>query len=127
VLRNPRKPRNGQQSPSDRFIIGTTLSPLDQAIDLTDAEFEEALSGTNRERRSRTRPETTVPSGEFIRKVRGGRPQNGLLIIYPIDPVEAKVEATDRPVISVVVSFPNSDEADSRVYLINSVQQRQES
>ena len=57
----------------------------------------------------------------------GGRPQNGLLIIYPIDPVEAEVEPTDRPVISVVISFPNSDAADSRVYLINTVQQRQES
>jgi hypothetical protein len=127
VLRNPRKPRNGQQSPENRFIIGTTLSPLDQAIDLTDAEFEEALSRTNRERRSRTKPETNVPSGEFIRRVRGGRPQNGLLIIYPIDPDKAEVEPTERPVISVVVSFPDSDAADSRVYLINSVQQRQES
>jgi hypothetical protein len=127
VLRNPRKPRNGQQSPDDRFIIGTTLSPRDQAIDLTDSEFEEALLRTNRERRSRTDSETNVPSGEFIRKVRGGRPQNGLLIIYPIDPDKAEVEPTDRPVISVVVSFPDSDAADSRVYLINSVQQRQES
>ncbi|MEH2565017.1 Z1 domain-containing protein [Bradyrhizobium sp. AZCC 2289] len=127
VLRNPRKPRNGQQSPDDRFIIGTTLSPLDQAIDLTDSEFEEALFRTNRERKSRTDSETNVPSGEFIRKVRGGRPQNGLLIIYPIDPDKAGVEPTNRPVISVVVSFPDSDAADSRVYLINSVQQRQES
>jgi hypothetical protein len=126
VLRSPRI-RDGEQPAENRFIIGTTLSPLDQAIDLTDAEFEEALSRTNQERRSRTKPETNVPSGEFIRKVRGGRPQNGLLIIYPIDPVEANVEPTDRPVISVVVSFPDSDAADSRVYLINSVQQRQES
>lgn len=126
VLRKPRD-REGQQAPENRFIIGTTLSPLDQAIDLTDAEFEEALSRTNTERRSRAKSGTAVPSGEFIRKVRGGRPQNGLLIIYPIDPVEAKVEVTDRPVISVVVSFPDSDAADSRVYLINSVQQRQES
>ena len=115
VLRNPRKARDGQQAPDDRFIIGTTLSPLDQAIDLTDAEFEQALTRTNLERRSRsrTKPETNVPSGEFIRKVRGGRPQNGLLIIYPIDPGEAKVEPTDCPVISVVVSFPDSDAADS--------------
>jgi hypothetical protein len=127
VLRNPRTPRDGQQLPEDRFIIGTTLSPLDQAIDLSDAEFEEALARTNRERLSRTKPPTDVPSGEFIRKVRGARPQNGLLIIYPIDPDEAKVEQTDRPVISVVVSFPDSDAADKRVYLVNSVQQRQDS
>ncbi len=125
VLRTPRKRRNGQQASGDRFIIGTTLSPLDQAIDLTDAEFEAALIRTNRERRSRSEPETNVPSGEFIRKVRGSRPQNGLLIIYPIDPDRAEVEPTNRPVISVVVSFPDSDRADRRVYLINSVQQRE--
>ncbi|RWP10970.1 MAG: hypothetical protein EOR00_29710 [Mesorhizobium sp.] len=127
ILRTPREPRNGKALPDDRFIIGTTLSPLDQAIDLTDAEFNTALTMTNRERLSRSKPQTKVPSGEFIRKVRGARPQNGLLIIYPIDPDEAKVESTERPVISVVVSFPDSDAADKRVYLINSVQQREES
>lgn len=128
VLRSPRT-RNGQQSTEDRFIIGTTLSPLDQAIDLTDAEFDQALAWTNRERRSRGRAQTdtNVPSGEFIRRVRGTRPQNGLLIVYPIDPEQAGVEPTDRPVISVVVSFPDSDAADKRVYLINSVRQREES
>nr|WP_256469988.1 Z1 domain-containing protein [Bradyrhizobium sp. 177] len=126
VLRSPRV-REGEQPPENRFIIGTTLSPLDQAIDLTDAEFREALARTNQERRSRTKNETDIPSGKFIRKVRGGRPQNGLLIIYPIDPDKAEVEPTERPVISVVVSFPDSEAADSRVYLINSVQQRQES
>ncbi|AXA74362.1 Z1 domain-containing protein [Achromobacter xylosoxidans] len=126
VLREPRKPRNARPSPTNRFIIGTALSPIDQAIDLTDAEFEEALSHTNRERKSRKLSNTDIPSGEYIRKVRGRRPQNGLLIIYPIDPDKAKVEPTDRPVISVVVSFPDSSAADKRVYLINSVQQRED-
>jgi hypothetical protein len=126
VERQPRQPRNGKSLPTDRFTIGTTLSPLDQAIDLSEDEFAEALARTNRERRSRSKGETSVPSGEFIRKVRGTRPQNGLLIIYPIDATLAEVEPTDRPVISVVVSFPDSDAADKRVYLVNSVQQREE-
>lgn len=125
VERNPRQPRSGRPLPEDRFIIGTTLSPRDQAIDLTDSEFAQALARTNIERRSRTKGETDIPSGEYIRKVRGARPQNGLLIIYPIDPVLAKVDPTERPVISVVVSFPDSDAADKRVYLINSVKQRE--
>jgi hypothetical protein len=125
VLREPRKPRNARPLPMNRFIIGTALSPLDQAIDLTNEEFQDALSRTNIERRSRSVGETDVPSGEYIRKIRGRRPQNGLLIIYPIDPFEAKVETTHRPVISVVVSFPDSDAADKRIYLINSVLQRE--
>ena len=127
ILRAPREARGGKSLPDDRFIIGTALSPLDQAIDLTDDEFADALKRTNQERYSRKKPSTDVPSGEFIRKVRGARPQNGLLIVYPIDPDQAKVEATDRPVISVVISFPDSEAADERVYRINSVQQREES
>jgi hypothetical protein len=125
ILRSPREGRNGRPTPSDRFIIGTALSPLDQAIDLSDDEFEIALTTTNNERQTRSKPPTEVPSGEFIRKARGARPQNGLLIIYPIDPDQAEVEQTERPVISVVVSFPDSDAADKRVYLINSVRQRE--
>lgn len=125
ILRSPRESRNGKPMPGDRFIIGSALSPLDQAIDLTDEEFDSALIMTNNERLTRTKPPTDVPSGEFIRKARGARPQNGLLIIYPIDPVKAEVEKTERPVISVVVSFPDSDAADKRVYLINSVRQRE--
>lgn len=125
VERTPRQPRNGGPLPEDRFIIGTTLSPLDQAIDLDDVEFAQALARTNQERRSRSKQETDIPSGEFIRKVRGARPQNGLLIVYPIDPVLAGVDPTERPVISVVVSFPDSDAADKRVYLIGSVKQRE--
>lgn len=127
VEREPREPRNGKPLPSDRFIIGTALSPLDQAIDLSEDEFADALALTNTERASRRKGDTTVPSGEFIRKVRGKRPQNGLLIIYPIDPDLAKVEATDRPVVSVVVSFPDSSAAEKRVYLINTVKQREQS
>ncbi len=125
VERRPRQPRHGRAIPGDRFIVGTTLSPLDQAIDLTDDEFAVALERTNSERASRRKPRTEVPSGEYIRKLRGARPQNGLLIIYPIDPLKAEVDTDECPVISVVVSFPDSDRADKRVYLINSVKQRE--
>lgn len=126
ILRTPREAREGQTLPDDRFIIGTALSPLDQAIDLTNDEFAKALELTNRERLTRKKPPTDVPSGVFIRKVRGARPQNGLLIIYPIAPDEAKVEKTERAVISIVVSFPDSESADDRVYRINSVAAREE-
>ncbi len=126
VMRQPREGDEQGSGSGSRFIIGTALSPLDQAIDLTDQEFRDALERTNAERRSKSKAETDVPSGKFIRKVRGSRPQNGLLIIYPIDPDLAGVEETDRPVISVVVSFPDSEQADERVYRINSVLQRED-
>ena len=116
--------RDGNNSPG-RFTIRTALSPLDQAIDLTDDEFEQALNETNRERASRNKSQGDVPSGEFIRKARGKRPQNGLLIIYPIDPTKADIESKERPLIGIVVSFPDSPNAAKRIYLKNSVGQRE--
>ncbi len=116
--------RDGNNTPG-RFTIGTALSPLDQAIDLTDDEFEQALNATNAERASRNKKQGDVPSGEFIRKARGGRPENGLLIIYPIDPANAEVESKERPLIGIVVSFPDSPKAAKRIFLRNSVGQRE--
>ncbi len=124
VIRNSKEGEDGASSPY--FTIGTALSPLDQAIDLSDDEFATALDRTNSERRSRSKPDTDVPSGKCIRKIRGARPQNGLLIIYPIDPTLSALEGLDRPIISIVVSFPDSETADEQVYRINSVEQRAE-
>jgi len=127
VLSVKRTPKDDKGVGTDsRFTIGTALSPLDQAIDLSDEEFAIALDRTNRER-SRSQPETVVPSGKSIRKIRGARPQNGLLIIYPIDPTLSEIVDLERPIISIVVSFPDSETADERVYRINSVEQRADS
>ena len=77
----------GDRSTSTRFIVKSILNPPDEAIDLADDEFVEALRQTNDERRLAGQPETKRPSGPSVRAVRGRRPQNGLLIIYPLDPV----------------------------------------
>jgi hypothetical protein len=115
VKRTPRDDRMAD----DRYIVRTTLSPFDEAIDLTEEEFAEALAESNRER------QTDRPSGPIIRRVRGKRPKNGLLIVYPLDPDVANIE-TSRPVIGVVVSFPDSPTARRRLYLENTVRSREE-
>jgi hypothetical protein len=99
------------------------LSPFDEAIDLTEDEFAEALAETNRERQAVKKDPTDRPSGPSIRDVR--RPQNGLLIIYPLDPDVPKIK-TARPVIGVVVSFPDSPTATRRLYFENTVRIREE-
>jgi hypothetical protein len=121
VRRNPRTDR----STTARFIVKSILNPPDEAIDLSDEEFAEALRQTNQERRLEGKPEADRPSGPSVRAVRGVRPQNGLLIVYPIDPVLAEV-GTFRPLIGIVTSFPESETALQRLYLENTVRQREQ-
>ncbi|WP_119462718.1 Z1 domain-containing protein [Rhodospirillaceae bacterium SYSU D60014] len=121
IVRNPRVDR----STSTRFIVKSILNPPDEAIDLSDAEFAEALAQTNAERRLAGLAESDRPSGPSVRQIRGRRPQNGLLIIYPLDPKVADVD-TDRPVIGLVISFPDSATALQRLYLENVVRQREQ-
>lgn len=121
IVRNPRTDR----STATRFIVRSILNPPDEAIDLSDAEYASALAQTNAERRLSGQGETDRPSGPSIRAVRGQRPQNGLLIIYPLDPEKAGV-GTDRPLIGLVVSFPDSVTALQRVYLENTVSRREQ-
>jgi hypothetical protein len=121
-----RTPRN-DRSTADRYIVRTILSPFDEAIDLSDVEFQTALADTNQERQASGERPAGRPSGPSIRQVRGTRPKNGLLIVYALDPdVALGPCVTDRPVVGVVVSFPDSASALKRVYLENTVRRREE-
>lgn len=111
-------------SPSPtRFITKSILSPLDEAIDLTDDQYRRALEETDRILAVKGEPPADRPSGPQIRAVRGDDPGKGLLLIYPIDPENAGLEA-GTPVYGVVVSFPQSPTAAAEWRLENSVQQR---
>jgi hypothetical protein len=117
VLRTPKT------STPTRFIVRSILNRPDEAIDLDDSEFADALQETNDKRRLDGKPVDHIPSGPSVRNVRGRRPQSGLLIIYAIDPGPAGVD-TKMPVIGLVVSFPNSQRALQRLYVENTVRQR---
>lgn len=121
VKRTPRSDR-----PQDaRYIVRSILSPSDEAIDLTDEEFGRALAQTNQERAAEGKDPTARPAGPDIRRVRGERPENGLLILYPLDPVEPAIE-TLNPVMGVMISFPESATALRRIYVENSVRIREQ-
>ena len=122
VERQPRADR----STSSRFIVKSILNPSDESIDLDATEFAHALRQTNDDRRLEQLAETNRPSGPSIRSVRGRRPHNGLLIVYPIDPSVAQA-GTARPLIGIVVSFPDSQKALSRIYVENTVSRREQS
>lgn len=120
IRRSPR----GDKSTKSRFIVQSILNPLDEAIDLTDGEFADALAETNAQRALTGDPPTGRPSGPSIRTIRGHRPQNGLLIVYPMDPDLAGT-GSERPLIGVVVSFPESDTAIRRMFVENTVSRRE--
>ena len=124
----------------DRYSIRTLISPRDQAIDLTEAEWKAALDLSQKTWRNDTdrnegKEPPSEPRGPQIRRVLGEgvaeadippRRERGLLMLYLLDPVGAGVdELKDAdPVVAWAISFPSST-SERRVsnsrYIANSV------
>lgn len=125
---------------SDRYSIKTLISPRDQAIDLTEAEWKAALELSRKTWRNDTdrnegKDPPSEPRGPQIRHVLGEgvadahiahRRERGLLMLYLLDPAGAGVpELADAdPVAAWAISFPSST-SERRVsnasYIANSV------
>ena len=109
---------------SDRYSIKTLISPRDQAIDLTEAEWTAALELSRKTWRNDTdrnegKEPPTEPRGPQIRRILGEgfpnagvphRRDRGLLMLYLLDPAGAGVaELEDAdPVVAWAISFPAS-------------------
>jgi hypothetical protein len=111
---------------SDRYSIGRLLSPRDEAIDLDDTAWREALERTQRawkpdpaRQKDGIKPNPPeMPNGPAIRFIRGRggdgvapAPERGLLLLYPLDPQQAGVDVFGErtsPVMAFGVSFPSS-------------------
>lgn len=125
---------------TDRYSIKTLISPRDQAIDLTEAEWKAALGLSQKTWRNDTdrnegKEPPSEPRGPQIRHILGegdaeagvrARRERGLLMLYLLDPEGAEVEElTDAdPVVAWAISFPSSN-SERRVsnsrYIANSV------
>ncbi|EAQ23563.1 Z1 domain-containing protein [Roseovarius sp. 217] len=125
---------------ADRYSIKTLISPRDQAIDLTEAEWKAARDLSQKTWRNDTdrnegKEPPSEPRGPQIRHILGegvtdvhipARRERGLLMLYLLDPAEAKVdEIKDAdPVVAWAISFPSST-SERRVsnsrYIANSV------
>lgn len=122
---------------TDRYSIKTLISPRDQAIDLTKAEWDAALKlseetwRNDRERNQEKKP-PVEPRGPQIRQILGNgvpelgipnRRDRGLLMLYLLDPKVAGL-AADAPVVAWAISFPNSSSerrVSNYLYIANSV------
>lgn len=123
----------------DRYSIKTLISPRDQAIDLTKAEWEAALelskaTWRNDADRNEGKKPPAEPRGPQIRRIlqegvkgpgAAHQRDRGLLMMYLLDPVEAGGSVKDAdPVVAWAISFPGSN-SERRVsnanYIGNSV------
>lgn len=129
-----------QSEPADRYSIKTLISPRDQAIDLTEAEWLASLDLTRRTwRGDKDRDQDATPPdeprGTAIRKVLGfgdtergvaPRRERGLLMLYLLEPKFSKITELEAgpPVLAWAISFPGSP-SERRVsnadYMANSV------
>ena len=111
---------------SDRYSIGRLMSPRDEAIDLDEAAWNEALDKARKAYhrdpgRSRSATEPDAPNGPAIRKV---RPRSrGVLFLYVLDPAHAGpnsgLKKDGPPVVGFAVSFPESSSGVRVDYKVN--------
>ena len=106
-----------------RYVVKTSLSPADEAIDLSEAEFKNALSETNRKREKAGKKEAKLPDGPEIRRTRGTNPKRALLILYALSPSTAGLDLK-TPIFGIVVSFPDSQSGQTVRYVFNTTEQR---
>ena len=122
-----RKPENIL---ADRYSIGRLISPKDEAIDLDEAAWLEALEYSKKSwRKDPGRLQTQEPSmpyGPAIRHVRGfgglgvqPHPERGLLLLYILDPLVAGTHSADCPPAGFGISFPASSSGKKIEYMAN--------
>ncbi|RWY68522.1 hypothetical protein EHI46_24175 [Rhizobium leguminosarum] len=116
-----------------RYVIRRLVNPRDEAVDLDDdayaAAFRQTLSNPPKRRR-KTDKDPDAPSGVYLRQQRS--PRDGLLMIYPLARSQEVLAAGDRPIdhkfldveqgpIGLAISFPESTNAGSVTYMVNSL------
>jgi hypothetical protein len=133
TVRSPRKRFASDEDQERRgiYIIRRLIAPRDEAIDLEEKEYAEALGDTIKawqmdSGRSRRTTPPEIPAGPSIRAVRGRYHRSrGLLLVYALDPATAAVPFAG-PIVGFAISFPSSSERVSVRYTVNNVFWQQE-
>jgi hypothetical protein len=105
----------------DRYGIRRLVSPTDELVDLDKAQRGKALSDTiaswENAKEPKKKDSPTTASGPALRAIRSK--SNGLLILYPLDPVTADIKNQDKAIIGMAMSFPKSDTAREISYIVD--------
>ena len=127
-----RKHINEDYSAGIRYQIKRVLSPLDESSDLDDQQKQRALDATKiaaagkRDKNGNPRAVPTVPTGKPLRRQR--RPDQPLLLIYPIFPLDnplPKLPSDVKPLVGFAISFPFSRHKTEIEYAVNEIWQQQ--
>ncbi|MDB0302213.1 Z1 domain-containing protein [Acinetobacter baumannii] len=132
ILQRAQRTSNGRHE--DRYAIRRLLSPTDEALDLSNEEWDAALIRTikNYKAENPGKPVSiSHPSGINSRYIRGngvngndGRPEQGLLIIYFPEDVENNnsEEQSLYPFVGFACSFPHSKLSKDVEYKVNNIE-----
>ena len=124
--------KNKALAGDDKYSIGRLLSPQDEGLGMDERAWNAALEMTKKNwkpdsGRAHSRELPEVPSGPYIRRVRGygadgvlPQPERGLLLLYLLDPQDSGVEGVDIPVVAFAISFPSSRAGKSVPYMVTS-------
>ena len=94
------------------------ISPGDEFLDLTEVQYERAMSITRTMRKKEGEPK--YPNGQIVRnEIRD--PKEPLLLIYLLDPQESytRMPVGTPPFVGYAISFPKSDFNAPVTYMIN--------
>jgi hypothetical protein len=112
-----RSPHNSDDS---TYAIRRLLSPPDESLDLTSAEYIQALNWTREQSaKSDAKSEPTAPSGQLVRCARPVT--RGLLLMYLLNPKTAEMPAAGATpaVVGIGLSFPRTDNSAAIEYTVN--------
>jgi hypothetical protein len=121
--------KSGQ--PGSNYTIGRLLQSWDESIGMSTAEMDAAFKETQRvydPSTSRAKAPPTTANGPSIRKIRGlgaegilAKPENGLLMIYLLNPEYAELDGCEEPIVAFGISFPGSKSGKKVEYKVNNV------
>ncbi len=117
-----RKPVTGTSRVlSTECEVGVLVNPAHEALGLEPVMAMKALKETEEDFRMRGKEAPKRASGEKLRAHRD--PAEGLLLVYPIDPVASGVNVDTReiPIVGYAIAFPQSETAERISYRVNQV------
>lgn len=114
--------QNNDRSNNDIYYLTKShiLSPRHEFYDLSEDEEREAMRLTAEKRiRENKDGDPLYPNAEIVRnEVR--KPENALLLIYPLDPIEGFTPPfTNVPIVGYAISFPRSNYDEAVMYAVH--------
>jgi len=95
------------------------ISPNDEFIDLTPEQYDKAMRLTTIKReKDEKEGKPKYPNGEIVRNQIRSR-QNGLLLLYTLDPITAGLTPDSPAIVGYAISFPHSDYDNAVSYAVH--------